>query len=554
LAKKKVKKTRPVAAPSIPAADIVPDLTPEKRSWERVFPYAITLLFFILSLTGILHHEMWRDEYQAWMVATDADSFSELYRNMKYEGNPMLWHVFLFLFSSVTRDPFSMQLFHILISTAFVFLINRYSPFTLVQKILVTFGYFTFFEYNLISRSYGLGFLLIVLFCALYRDRKKYIWWMAGILFLLGNCTIFGVIIATGLTGLILLERFLAKPKTHDVRIPWAYVLIFSLISIAGVIMGYLQIRPEPDNTFWTFYVTGYDLPRLVLTCAQLIQAYIPVPDFSQFHFWNTHLFAGGTEKFLLVLTPVVLLISLLSFWRNKLVMISYFIMTLTLLFFHYYSGLVWSRYTGHLLLVFITCQWLVSMYPVSGASGRFGMLAEKVRPYWFVALLVPGCFGGVYSYILDLKNPFSTSMQAAQYIKANGLDSLELIATKDYVISPLASQLGRELYYAERQGYGSFIIYDSKRVGINGIKEVVPMFDRFYQAGKKRMIMIKDRPVMLTYDDTGESILWEDAMMTDQLNLKLLTKIDPGIVADESYYIYSIDEKLGQERRVRRN
>src|SRR5688572_13377820 len=106
-------------------------------SIHQYFPYFITGFYFLLSVFGILHHEMWRDELQAWMVSRDAPSLAQLFQNAKYEGHPALWHLFLFALSSLTHDPFIMQVFHILLSTASVFLIVRFAPFTLFVKILI---------------------------------------------------------------------------------------------------------------------------------------------------------------------------------------------------------------------------------------------------------------------------------------------------------------------------------------------------------------------------------------------------------------------------------
>jgi len=60
--------------------------------FRLLLPAGLTATYFILALAGILHHEMWRDEFQAWLVARDADSLVQLAGNVRYEGNPMLWH------------------------------------------------------------------------------------------------------------------------------------------------------------------------------------------------------------------------------------------------------------------------------------------------------------------------------------------------------------------------------------------------------------------------------------------------------------------------------
>jgi hypothetical protein len=40
------------------------------------FALMVTGGFFVIALLGMLSHEMWRDEHQAWLVARDANSLS----------------------------------------------------------------------------------------------------------------------------------------------------------------------------------------------------------------------------------------------------------------------------------------------------------------------------------------------------------------------------------------------------------------------------------------------------------------------------------------------
>ena len=40
-------------------------------------------LFVLLGLIGILHHEMWCDELEIWLLARDSGSVRELFENIK---------------------------------------------------------------------------------------------------------------------------------------------------------------------------------------------------------------------------------------------------------------------------------------------------------------------------------------------------------------------------------------------------------------------------------------------------------------------------------------
>src|SRR5690242_5084907 len=88
---------------------------------DTLFAVLVTGLFFIAVAIGMVHHSMWRDELQAWMIGRESHSLISLYRNTRYEGHPLLWHFCLMLLSNVTRSPWIMQAFQCLIATATVF-------------------------------------------------------------------------------------------------------------------------------------------------------------------------------------------------------------------------------------------------------------------------------------------------------------------------------------------------------------------------------------------------------------------------------------------------
>ena len=77
--------------------------------------YALGLAFLFLGVSAFTasHHEMWRDEIQAWLIARDSGSIFELFAHLKYEGHPGLWHLFLMPLTRITHSPVIMQVFHL---------------------------------------------------------------------------------------------------------------------------------------------------------------------------------------------------------------------------------------------------------------------------------------------------------------------------------------------------------------------------------------------------------------------------------------------------------
>lgn len=126
---------------------------------SRWFPASISSLFCLMELDNLIHHPLWRDELQTWMIARSSHSIAELLYIKRYEGHPDLWFLVLYFLTRLTSNPWAMQIVHLLIATTTVYIVAQYAPFTRLQKGLYAFGYFLFFKYATISRNYALGIL-----------------------------------------------------------------------------------------------------------------------------------------------------------------------------------------------------------------------------------------------------------------------------------------------------------------------------------------------------------------------------------------------------------
>src|SRR5258705_4094345 len=240
------------------------------------FSMMVTAGFFVIALIGMLTHEMWRDEHQAWLVARDANSLPGLLENMKYEGNPALWHFFLFLITRFTHDPVFMQAFHLLIATSFIFIFNRYAPLSKLHKILFSFGYFALYEYAVISRSYALGILLVFAVCALYKNRTTRYILIGVVLALLSNVTIYALVFAAALAGILILDYFIYQQRTSKITFQLA---VGMFIFVMGAAFSVYQIWPEKDNSFPALYAINlFEFARCGQLSSKLFTAYAYIP------------------------------------------------------------------------------------------------------------------------------------------------------------------------------------------------------------------------------------------------------------------------------------
>jgi hypothetical protein len=464
--------------------------------------------FFAVGLIGILRHEMWRDEIQAWTIATSASSLSELAVNRQYEGHPPGWHLLLYGLSRFTNDPISMQFAHLLIATLAVAVFVKYSSLPVRLRWLFVFGYFPLYEYCVISRCYGLGMLCLFLFCAVYSKPERRHWWLFGLLFAMAQ-TSFPVAALALLLGAFLLTEFVLAGRFRDT------VLAAALYAATvGAVYWAMQIPPDtlhsaPD---WHLSFSGSRIYEVLD------------------HVFFTYLIGMKATRFSGLGGLLLILFFAATFLRRPRLLLLYLCGTFGLLTIFYIKyGARW--HAGFLFLWLIVCLWLQDSFQrESVGSSRLKSLvcrAEQWQMPFVTLLLVCHLFTGWFHLLGDWARPFSGSKQAAQAIREAGLQDRLLIAQCDVFASPLSGYLDRELYYPHLGSFGSFIKWNTKRS-----PDHVPLGDLLPIS--KELIRLKQRNAVL--------VLHEEVPEPLPEGLEFLVRAEGGW--GESYYLYKYDAK----------
>src|SRR6056297_359858 len=134
--------------------------------------YSVLFIWFILVLYLSMHHEVWRDEMRAYVIADNANNIFEIPKLLINDGHPPLWHFLLFIVNYFVENPLTLQITAISISTISIFLFFKYSPFNNIFKILFIFGIIPFYEYTIFSRNYGISMLLMILATILITQKR----------------------------------------------------------------------------------------------------------------------------------------------------------------------------------------------------------------------------------------------------------------------------------------------------------------------------------------------------------------------------------------------
>lgn len=480
----------------------------------------LVLAFFSLGLILLLRHEMWQDEWQAWLMATASPSLPDLFRNLRYEGHPGLWHLGLFLISRITPSPRGMQLLHLLVATCSVYVFLKYSPFTWPEKILFIFGYFSFYEYAVISRNYGLGVLGLFSFCALFcgPPPRSYLL-LAVILFLLCQTSVYGLMIAMVLGGILFWEAF-RDQAARTWKAGAALVIV-----LFGIGLSVIQLAPPADSGFAVGWKFDVDLPHLMGTLAAVWKSYIPIPA-PVYHFWGTNLISDPRWQSLL--SVILLVFGLLLFIRQPVPLFLYAVGTVEILAFTYlkYPGSL--RHHGHLFLLFIASLWLSSAYPpkknYSSLIQVLSDLCQTNRHRAVLVLLAAHLVAGVTAASLDLFFPFSASEAAARFIKQHQLDRMPILGHPDDAASSVAGYLGRQIYYPASHRWGSFVVWNQKRE-----KNLQP--EKLLAEAEELSRQYQQDVLVLTNYELPPS----------EFPIRLIQKFTHSMVPQENYYLYLV-------------
>jgi hypothetical protein len=316
-----------------------------QESRVRRSAWIIAITFFLLGALCLSHHEMWRDEIQAWLLARDSNSISNLFANLKYEGHPGLWYLLLMPLTRVSHSPTAMQTLHLIVATSTIYVFARYSPFTTVQKLLFSFGYFPFYEYSVISRSYGLGVLLIFVFCSLFEKRYTNFLTISLVLLLLSHTSVFALIITVVLFFGLLIDCFYFKQRYKVLESPNNSKIYGGFLIIAlGILTAVLQIIPPADTGFAIGWNLKFDIAALKTALNTLTSAYLPIP-YLRLHFWNTRAWMANSYLAYLALLSVCSFVVclMISFARKPFVFFLFVGCTLGLLVFFSCQNQLWD-------------------------------------------------------------------------------------------------------------------------------------------------------------------------------------------------------------------
>lgn len=427
----------------------------ERRAWPDAL---LTGGFAALYLVNLAHHALWRDEILAWAIAATSRTPLDLLASQRYDGHPALWHTLLWLAGQAVPDAAAIKLVHGAIGLAVIGLVGLAGPFSRLERALLLGGYFLVFEYTVISRNYGIGVLLALLYARRRVARPEAIAGNAALLALLANTNVFAALLSGALALEYLADR-LARPD-------WRRLAAGAVLYAGGVALAVATVWPAPDLSREVTQPLAHagDPAHLLRTLLRFLDnALVPIADPAGDFVLLARDGVPLAGLWPQALAGVALLAALgwiFRRWPAGLLVIG-----LTLLAATVFGHLVYAiapRHWGVVWLAVVTCLWMLRAR------------APAARPSLpALALLALGAAGGVQAVKLQWERPFSMTQATAAWIAGSEFAGLPLVGTPDNTAGMVAVLLGREITMPECRCTARRPVFSAARDGFR--REMLP-------------------------------------------------------------------------------
>jgi hypothetical protein len=503
-----------------------------KLSLKIVLP--ILSVYCCISVLGLHYHELFLDESHHFLVSRDSPSLADLYYNLRYDGHPRLWGVLLYFITHyITSDPAAMQALQLLLSVSAAFVFLRYGPFSVPMKILILLGYYFLFEYNLLSRNYALGIVMLFICCHLLYDVEKNLLRIGVLLILMCNAHLFFAFASIGI--FLYLGWDYIREKKVLTRRRLLFVFLFGIGMACTLIQAH---TPSVGNANMTPVKPGewLSIKNLSFAANALVWGWLPVPQVRGGHFWNSNWLITKNIGHVL---PIVLFLFFLVFpaffLRKKIGALLFYYSGLgLLLLFFVVTQMTAARYFGMVYIFFLAASWMTA-----DASGPvFSLPSIPGRRTWrlffrvcLLAILLIQAGVGIYALEQDFRRPFSQSKNTADYLK--GLQPAgRAIVVDGYNAGPmLCAYLQGKVFYLTTGAEGSYCIWKTVYFPVPRppIDQEIARNPGLGQFGE--FILVSNRKI------------GEDSIRSAGGNYRLTAlKYFENSIAGENYYVYQAD------------
>lgn len=496
---------------------------------DRLKPHAgaiSILLFAVLGFVLIYERPIWRDEAQFWLILRDSASVADLLDKLQHEGHPPLFYLLSYPLSQRFVDPLALQVLHWAIGVIGICFFWWAAPFRVLNKILFTFGFFPFYEYFVVARSYGLVLLLIMITASLTPLRRRTYIPLGLVLGLLAMTHGYSLVIACVIAGIAVGEWMLSRdlrtgPNGKDRSWDPALALTLFLVLLGAALYPILATPDVRDD----LVSPALDAPRIFRAAARMLQGltiFLPNP-------------TTVIEVGLIVLAGLLVLL-FTAYWvrHHRFALGVLLFATTSLLVFMtvIFAGTA-HRHGGFFFLIFLFVVWVRVAEPQRDPGSPRAKRGDGLAIFGTLALVVHLCAAIAFHARDAFVLPPSAGKVTAAYLVNEGLENRFIIGSESLKMAPLSVYMDRAFYAPQTQAMATYAEW--------GTYERIDLDEVLRRVGK---VVCRHHPELgpEAYSTTNPPlfIVTEAEPLIPRPGLSLIASFTQG--RREQYLIYEID------------
>ena len=383
-----------------------------KSNKTNIFLIGIFIAYLVLCFYIGTFHEQWTDEAQSWLLARDCSIKELIFDNLKYEGHPILWYLFLKVAQFFHLKFDDLNFLSLFFGSIGVYILLFKTKLPMFFKATIPFSYWVFYQYSIIARNHSLVFPILMLIAIIYPQKETKIIKYSILLILLANVSMHGYFISFILFIDFIISLY--KKITLKQSIPLFFIVLNYIFTI-------LYLQTPADVSFPAGFIEFKNLFFAIINTTGNI-------------FFNASMQENSTDSisiFFAIFTIYLICKTINTLCINKYQKWFLYILNFTLL---------------TILCIFYNQDWhlgyefLIVVFSLAVMCNTNHLQLEfKNNKLFYI------CFGIVIfiqllwsfkSSILETKFVFCPNKKIAEYIKKNNLENKTIIGMEFNVTS----------------------------------------------------------------------------------------------------------------------
>ena len=304
-------------------------------------------------------------------------------------------------------------------------------------------------------------------------------------------------------------------------------------IGLIALIPSVYFIFPPADSSLNTdFWLQRLDNNRLSAIVKAPVKAFLPMPAWWNYHFWNTQFLAetqtqlpflkwiiGLLSMSLLLFTTVILRKDKKVFFFYLVILLMFFLLSIIIPFAN-------SRQVGFIFIGFLLAYWL---FCYNNAINRS---QNKI----LTTLLIIQIIAGVFSVVKEIKYPFSNDFLVKKLIKK--IPAGNKWVTDYWCLNTISAYIDTSAYCIDLQKEKSYLQWNGE------IKAMLQSRNRYYEGMNALFERENLKNIYMITIQSLQNITKIDSLLLKSYKINLVDEYTGAIEKGSNLYLYEVRKK----------